>query len=151
MAISIRQGTAADLAVVVEFNQRMAQETEGKTLDPAVLARGVGAVFTDPSKGPYYLAVEDNVILGQLQVTYEWSDWRAGWLWWIQSVYVRPEARRRGIFRALYDHVYQLARRQPDVIGIRLYVERDNRKAQETYRNVGMVQTPYLIFEKFPL
>ena len=84
-------------------------------------------------------------------VTFEWSDWRNGWLWWIQSVYVRAESRRRGVFRTLYEHVYQAARREPDVIGFRLYVERNNRPAQQTYFRIGMEEAGYVVLQKYPL
>jgi ribosomal protein S18 acetylase RimI-like enzyme len=151
MPPTIRPATPADVSVIVDFNQRLALETEGKALDPDVLSAGVTAVMTDPHKGPYFLAVEGETVLGQLQITYEWSDWRNGWLWWIQGVYVRPEARRRGVFRALYDFVYQAAQREPQVIGLRLYVEKDNRAAQQTYQSLGMTQAGYLLYERYPV
>ena len=105
-----------------------------------VLAAGVAAVLADAHKWHYCLAAEAGAVLGQMMITFEWSDWRNGWMWWIQSVFVRPEARRRGVFRTLYQHVYQAARDDPEVIGLRLYVERDNRPAQETYHQLGMAQ-----------
>ena len=86
-----------------------------------------------------------------MQITYEFSDWRNGWFWWIQGVYVRAESRRRGVFRALYRHVAEAARRDPGVIGLRLYVESDNHAAQRTYRDLGMKATSYLMFERCPL
>ena len=112
----------------------------------------MAAALADPqSKGPYFLALEGETIVGQLQITYEWSDWRNGWAWWIQGVYVRPEARRRGVFRALYDHVYQLAKQDPEVIALRLYVERNNHVAQKTYLGVGMEWLDYLMLQRYPL
>jgi ribosomal protein S18 acetylase RimI-like enzyme len=148
MPWTIRQGRPADAPTIVEFNRRLALETEGKALDMAALTAGVTAALTDPTrKGPYYLAV-DAAILGQLQITYEWSDWRNGWFWWIQSVYVVAEARKTGVFRSLYEHVAALARRDASVIGIRLYVERDNHAAQKTYQRLGMEQAPYLLLEQ---
>src|SRR5438105_3262079 len=98
MPLNVRAATAADAAVVVEFNRLLAEESEGKTLDPALLRPGVTAVLADPVKGLYFLAEEAGVALGQMGLTFEFSDWRNGWMWWIQSVYVRPEARRRGVF-----------------------------------------------------
>jgi ribosomal protein S18 acetylase RimI-like enzyme len=92
--------------------------------------------------------VDGAAILGQLQITFEWSDWRNGWFWWIQSVYVVAEARKRGVFRSLYEYVAALSRRDPEVIGLRLYVERDNHAAQKTYENLGMDQTAYLLLEQ---
>ncbi len=151
MPFVVRSARPADVPVLVEYNRRLAAETEDKALDPEVVTRGVNATFSDPHKGPYYVADEGGDVLGQLQITFEWSDWRDGWMWWIQGVYVRADARRRGVFRALYDHVYQAAQADPEVIALRLYVERDNRRAQETYTRLGMTQTGYLLFERYPL
>ncbi len=151
MPLSIRPAVPADVPVIVEFNRLMALETENKALDVATLTRGVQAAFADPHKGPYYLAVDGDEVLGQLQITFEWSDWRDGWFWWVQSVYVRPEARRRGAFRALYEFVVARARQTPGVLGIRLYVERDNRRAQETYERLGMRRSAYVLMEQYPL
>jgi ribosomal protein S18 acetylase RimI-like enzyme len=152
MPWTIRQGRPADAPTIVEFNRRLAMESEGKALDAAALAAGVAAALADPTrKGPYYLAVDGATILGQLQITFEWSDWRNGWFWWIQSVYVRAGARQRGVFRSLYAHVVELARREQDVVGLRLYVERDNHAAQRTYQRLGMEQTAYLLLEQSPV
>lgn len=151
MVLAIRRATAADGPIIIEFNRLLARETEGKVLDPDVLAAGVAAVLADGDKGHYFLAEEEGAVLGQMLITFEWSDWRNGWMWWIQSVFVRPEARRRGAFRALFRHVHQAATDDPHVIGLRLYVERDNRAAQETYRQLGMAQTQYVVFERYPL
>ena len=151
MPWTIRQAGPADAPTIVDYNRRLAVETEGKALDPAVLAAGVAAALADPErKGPYYLAVEGDAVLGQLQITFEWSDWRNGWFWWIQSVYVRSEDRRRGVFRALYQHVVDLAR-EAGVVGIRLYVERDNHAAQRTYKDLGMEETAYLMLQRWPV
>src|SRR5438105_1452203 len=122
MPVQVRRATPADVPVIVEFNRRLAAETEDKALDPGVLTRGVLAALADPHKGPYFVAEEGDQVLGQLQITYEWSDWRNGWMWWIQSVYVRADARRRGVFRALFDHVAGAARADPEVVAVRLYV-----------------------------
>ena len=103
------------------------------------------------TRGLYFIAEKDGAIVGQTMVTLEWSDWRNGWMWWIQSVYVRPEARRRGVFRALYDHVLQAARREPAVIGLRLYVEHENQAAQQTYLSLGMQWTSYRMLQTYPL
>ena len=151
MAWAIRQAVPSDAAIIAEFNRLMALETEGTALDPAKLAAGVAAALADPHKGLYFLAEEADRVLGQAMVTPEWSDWRNGWMWWFQSVYVRPEARRRGVFRGLYEHVYRAARAAQDVVGLRLYVARDNRTAQDTYAGLGMAQTRYLVFERCPL
>ena len=151
MALTVRRATLADALVLAEFNSRLAQETEGKTLDPAVVAAGVAAGLADATKGLYFVAEDDGTVLGMIMVTFEWSDWRNGWLWWIQSVYVRAEARRRGVFRTLYEHVYQTAVREADVIGLRLYVENNNQSAQQTYLRIGMKEAGYRVFEKYPL
>ena len=151
MALVIRPAVPADAAVVADFNRRLALETEGKTLDSQVLACGVAAALADPRKALYFVAEEAGSVRGQMMVTTEWSDWRNGWIWWIQSVFVLPTDRRRGVFRALYEHVQRQARMDPQVIGLRLYVERDNHAAQETYRRLGMHATSYLVFERYPL
>jgi GNAT superfamily N-acetyltransferase len=151
MSLRIRQAESADAAVVVEFNCLLAEETEGKTLNRAEIEPGVAAVLADPVKGLYFLAEDQGRIVGQIGLTYEFSDWRNGWFWWIQSVYVRPAARRRGVFRALYGHLEEMARRDSSVAGLRLYVDKSNRPAQETYLNLGMTPTEYFILEKYPL
>ena len=117
--------------------------------DASVLTAGVRAALADPrGKGPYFLAEEDGYPLGQLQITFEWSDWRNGWFWWLQSVYIRREARRRGVFRALFEHVVKQAQAESHVIGIRLYVDRDNQAAQETYLRLGMDWSSYFLLER---
>jgi GNAT superfamily N-acetyltransferase len=151
MAIVIRQAGPADAAHVAEFNRLLAHESEGKDLDRALLDPGVRAALADPSKGRYFIAEGDGEVVGQLGITYEWSDWRNGWFWWIQSVYVVPAARRQGVFRTLFHHVESAARLDPAVIGIRLYVERDNEAAHHTYEGLGLEWTSYLVMEKYPL
>jgi len=150
MPLAIRRATAADAATVVEFNRLLAEESEGKMLDTAILASGVQAVLADPHKGIYFVAEEDGRILGQTLITYEWSDWRNGWIWWIQSVYVRPEARQRGVFRSIYEHILETARRE-GCAGIRLYVDDHNQRAHETYYRLGMKRAGYFVIEKVPL
>jgi GNAT superfamily N-acetyltransferase len=144
MPLTVRPPTPADVPVLVEYNRRLARETESKELDPATLAAGISAALADPGrKGPYFLACDADDIVGQMQVTYEWSDWRNGWFWWVQGVYVRADARGRGVFRILYEHVRERARAAGDVIGLRLYVERDNAVAQATYERLGMAVLSY--------
>jgi ribosomal protein S18 acetylase RimI-like enzyme len=147
----LRRATPADAAVIAEFNRLLALESEGLTLDPAVLAAGVAACLADPARGFYVVAEVDGAVVGQVCVTFEWSDWRNGWLWWIQSVYVRKDHRRNGIFRALYQHVHQQAKDDPLVVGLRLYVDHENHVAQQTYQRLGMQRTGYLVLEKCPL
>ena len=145
--MQIRSATAADVETLVRFNAAMADETEDKALDQDVLRRGVTALLEDPLRGRYLLAEEDGATLGALAITLEWSDWRNGWFWWIQSVYVPPEARRRGVYRALYAKVLDEARAAGDVCGLRLYVERENAPAQETYASLGMSPAAYQMYE----
>lgn len=147
MDISIRQATVEDLDVVVLFNQAMALETEGKTLSPETVTTGVLRALEDPERSRYFLAVSDGRVVGQIMFTLEWSDWRDGWFWWLQSVYVQPEARGHRVFSRLYRHIQTLARSQPDVCGLRLYVESDNEQAQAVYRSLGMNMTGYRVME----
>ena len=148
MVISIRRATSADRPLLIEYNRAMALETEHKRLDETTLARGVAAVFDDSAKGFYLVADSTGEMVGQLMITTEWSDWRNGWFWWIQSVYVRPENRKQGVFRSLFQEAERLARAAGNVVGMRLYVERDNSNAQRTYERLGMYDTGYLVFEK---
>lgn len=151
MAVTTRRATAADEAVLVAFNAAIALETEHKRLDPAVLAAGVRAVLNDSARGFYTVAERGGEVVGQLMVTFEWSDWRNGWFWWVQSVYVRADARRGGVFRTLYRAIEAEAAADPTVIGLRLYFERANTRAQETYRALGMSDTGYGMMEVYPL
>src|SRR4051794_37487555 len=106
MPPTVRPATPADVPAIVEYNRRLALESEGKTLDPATVTKGVTAALADPdTKGPYFLACDGDDVVGQLQLTFEWSDWRNGWFWWVQGVYVRQDARGRGVYRTLYQHV----------------------------------------------
>jgi GNAT superfamily N-acetyltransferase len=147
----IRTARPEDLAVIVEYNQRLAQETEGKALSQQTLERGVQAVLADPERATYYLAELEGQVVGQLMITREWSDWRNGWLWWIQSVYVQQAHRRSGVFKALYQHVLAEGRRRGDVAGVRLYVEKHNTAARATYNRLGMSDAGYLVLELCPL
>jgi ribosomal protein S18 acetylase RimI-like enzyme len=148
---TVRRATPADAATVIEFNRLLALESEGKTLDPAQLTPGVQAGLADANKGCYFLVEDAGFPVGQMGLTYEWSDWRNGWFWWIQSVYVRAEYRRRGVFRTLFEHTQDAARQDPSVAGLRLYVERENVAAQKTYGHLGMAETGYFVLEKYPL
>ena len=145
--MNIRLAEAAEIGDLVEFNQAMALETEGKQLDPDVLRAGVSASFDDAQKGIYVVADADGRIAGGLMVTYEWSDWRNRWVWWIQSVYVRPEFRGQRVYSQLYDFVKEKAI-AANAFGIRLYVENDNHHAQMVYEKVGMEPSHYLMYEE---
>lgn len=146
-SIAVGRATTEDVAAIAQFNIAMAAETEDLALDPQTVHAGVAAVVSDDRRGFYLVARSDGKAVGSLMITYEWSDWRNGNLWWIQSVYVVPSARKQGIFRLLYDNVISLAKQSRDTAGVRLYVEKDNRGAQEVYRKLGMAETAYRVFE----
>lgn len=145
--MKIRTAIMADVEALVQFNQAMAKETEGKRLDNAVLKAGVTALLENTARGFYLVAEDQGEIMGSLMVTYEWSDWRNANFWWVQSVYIVPEHRRKGIYSALYGEVNTLAQNNDNVCGYRLYVEKDNLIAQSTYEKLGMAQTHYLMYE----
>ena len=145
--ILVRQATPADLDAVVEFNTALARESEGKTLDLERLRKGVVAVLDRHDRGFYLVAEAVGRAVGQLLITTEWSDWRNGFFWWIQSVYVAPDYRRRGVYRVLEGHVRALAEQRGDVCGLRLYVERNNHVAQQVYSNLNMHRSHYDMFE----
>jgi GNAT superfamily N-acetyltransferase len=147
MTATYRQATPADISHIVQFQINMARETEDLALDSQVLMRGVRAVFEDPSRGQYYVAEREGRILASTLVTYEWSDWRNGLVWWIQSVYVVPEARRQGVYAGLYSYIKGLAEADERVQGIRLYVDRRNTRAQQVYARLGMNGEHYQVFE----
>lgn len=147
--MKIRKAIGSDVASLVNFNQKMASETEGKSLDTDVLTRGVTAVFSDQNKGFYVVAEDEGSIVGGLLITFEWSDWRNKWFWWIQSVYIVPEARGKGIYSRLYDFVKVEAAKQGDVCGFRLYVERENVNAIKVYEKLGMKNSVYFMYEEY--
>ena len=147
MEIRIRQAAPSDAPVIAAFNMQLAQESEGLSLDAARVGAGVTALLKDPAKGVYYVAEAEGALVGQLMITYEWSDWRNGNIWWIQSVYVKPEYRRAGVFRALFNHLRTLAQTRPDVCSLRLYVHADNAPARRSYERLGMSRTKYEVFE----
>lgn len=150
MAVVIRRARADEADTLVHFNCAMAAETEGKALDPHCVLAGVRAVFEDPRRGSYWVAANPSTVLGSLLITYEWSDWRNADFWWIQSVYVRPEARGAGVFAALYRELARQATAQ-GACGLRLYVEQNNARAKAVYAALGMVDAQYLVMEQvFP-
>ncbi len=143
----IRSATPADAPVIVEFNLLLARETEALALDPACVKAGVAALLANPAKGVYYVAEVNGRVAGQLMITYEWSDWRNGNIWWIQSVYVATPFRRGGVFRSLFEHVKRLALDRDDVSAVRLYVHSENARAHAAYEQLGMKRTYYRVFE----
>jgi GNAT superfamily N-acetyltransferase len=147
-SVTVRPATEDDVDQLARFNAALAQETEDKTLAPDTVRAGVQAMFDDPARGFYLVAVRENEVIGSLMITTEWSDWRNGTFWWIQSVYVRPEARRTGVYTALHRAVRGRARSADDVCGLRLYVERGNEGAREAYDTLGMTETSYRMYEE---
>ncbi|CAD7844238.1 MAG: Acetyltransferase, GNAT family [Olavius algarvensis Delta 4 endosymbiont] len=146
--MEIRYATLADADTIARFNQAMALETENKVLADEVINAGVGALMENPRDGFYVVAVVDGVLAASLMVTSEWSDWRNGFFWWIQSVYVEREYRRRGLYSAMYRFVKNEAAQRADVCGFRLYVEQENISAQNTYEYLGMKRTAYVLYEE---
>jgi ribosomal protein S18 acetylase RimI-like enzyme len=150
--IFVRVARPGDLESLVEFNLAMARETEDKSLDRATLTSGVSYLLQNPLYGFYVVAENrtaiDSEVVGSLMITYEWSDWRNALFWWVQSVYVKPLYRRRGVYRALYAEVKDRAASERGVCGFRLYVEKENTVAQQTYRKLGMEESHYLMFEE---
>jgi ribosomal protein S18 acetylase RimI-like enzyme len=147
MKITIREATDADAAIIADFNASMAKETENIELDRTRLRQGVEALLASSAKGSYYLAEADGNVVGQLMITYEWSDWRNATFWWIQSVYVHPEYRQQGIFRILYRTIETIALQRGDICGLRLYVEKTNKRAQQTYEALGMKYSHYQMMD----
>lgn len=143
----IRTAQLDDIPALVTFNQLMAKETENKQLDAQILQRGVSALVNDRNRGFYLVAEVDQQVVGSLMVTKEWSDWRNADFWWIQSVYIITQYRRKGLYSALYQQVKQLGEQSSNVCGYRLYVENDNLVAQRTYQSLGMQQSHYLMYE----
>ena len=142
----IRVATVDDLQTIADFNVRLAEETEDTALDRETVLQGVRSLLADRTRGSYYVACTSEIV-GQIMHTREWSDWRNGDIWWIQSVYVQPDYRRQGVFRSLYGHLKTLAESDPDVVGLRLYVEQENQAARATYAGLGMRQVRYLFMQ----
>ena len=146
-ALLLRAATPADAPFVADFNARLAEESESLQLDRIRLRAGVEAVLADPAKGLYWVAEADGVPVGQLMITCEWSDWRNGFFWWIQSVYVRADWRGRGVFTSLYAFVREQAAQRAEVCGLRLYVENHNERAKRSYERLGLARTAYELYE----
>lgn len=146
--IIIRKAVIEDAETIIRFNRNMAKETEHKDLDYNIISNGVKNLFAHPEYGFYIVAEIDNKIAGCLMITYEWSDWRDGLFWWIQSVYVPVEHRRKGVYKSMYEWIKKFAGKTPGVCGYRLYVEQDNVMAQKTYEKLGMELTVYKMYEE---
>lgn len=144
--MNIRFARRDEAHYFVEFNQAMALETEGKTLDHAVVEAAVNAIFDDTTKGFYIVAEDGGIVVGGLMITFEFSDWRNAYWWWIQSVFIKPEARGKRVYSQLNDFVKERAKEAGNVYGIRLYVETENVHAQRVYEKVGMERSPYIMY-----
>jgi ribosomal protein S18 acetylase RimI-like enzyme len=145
--MNIRSATLNDVAQIADFQLKMALETEDLMLDPVTVKEGVAAVFHDPSKGCYFVAEENKAVVASLMITYEWSDWRNGLVWWIQSVYVLPQCRQKGVFAQMYHHVKKQVEASADIRGLRLYVDKRNIPAQKVYTRLGMNGSHYDTYE----
>ena len=145
--MNVRKANEADLNPIVDFQLKMAEETEGIQLDEPTVIKGVSAVINDLNKGQYYVTEIDNKIVASLLTTYEWSDWRNGTILWIQSVYVLKEFRRKGVYRNMYAHIKQLVLENESLNGIRLYADKMNHTAHKTYKELGMNHDHYITFE----
>ena len=147
MEISIRKANFVYTEIFTTFNSHMAWETEGRRLDPLILVQGVSKLLENPSRGFYLLAEVEGIIVGQCMITYEWSDWRNGWVWWIQSVFVKPGFRSLGIYKKLYEHIKDIVLKSQNIRGIRLYVDKRNVRAQQVYEKLGMNCDHYTTYE----
>jgi GNAT superfamily N-acetyltransferase len=147
-ALLVRTGQKKDIETLVKFNIALARQTEQKQLSPSIVTQGLQMLFKNPQYGFYVVAEIKDEIVGCCMVTYEWSDWRCGLFWWIQSVYVRPEFRRRGVFRKLYEFLKEKASNEQNICGFRLYVEQSNHTGQNTYASLGMKKAPYKFYEE---
>ncbi|MEN8121156.1 MAG: GNAT family N-acetyltransferase [Bacteroidota bacterium] len=147
--MKIKKAKISDVKSIIDFQQKMAKETENLDLDIEILTKGVNTAFNDPSKGIYYVATEQNKVVASLLTTYEWSDWRNGCVLWIQSVYVLPEFRQKGVFNKMYQHLKSMVEKSDKYLGLRLYVDLTNTKAQKVYDRVGMDGEHYKMYEWF--
>jgi len=144
----IRRATFDDIPVLVDFQKRLAKESEGVTLDEKVLTRGLTAMMADPSRGFYNVAMYNGEVAGCHMITFEWSDWRNGMVWWLQSVYVKEEYRKKGIFRAMYNNVIKTIQNDAHILGLRLYVDKTNDHAMNIYKAMGMNGEHYTVYER---
>ncbi len=145
--INVRLANKSDIDFIVQFQLAMALETENLLLNSEILEKGVRAVFDDNTKGQYFVATIEEVVIASLLITYEWSDWRNSTVIWLQSVFVKPEYRKNGVFKLLYSHIYSLMQSNVKYSGIRLYVDKTNNNAMKVYQNVGMNGEHYQVFE----
>ncbi|MCF6240879.1 MAG: GNAT family N-acetyltransferase [Bacteroidales bacterium] len=147
--MEIRKGKREDAKQIISFQQKMAKETEDLELSTEILHAGVNAVFDDESKGTYYVAEDKGKVIASLMTTYEWSDWRNGCVLWIQSVYVLPEYRKKGVYKQMYEYLKNKVKNSDKYMGLRLYVDLSNKPAQKVYTKLGMNGEHYKLFEWF--
>ncbi len=147
LPLTIRKAERTDIHVLVEMQQQLASETEHVYLPPDVATQGMTALFDDPSKGEYHVAIKGKEIVGCFLITYEWSDWRNGMVWWLQSVYVQEVYRQSGAFKQMFQHVMSMIDADPGVIGLRLYVDKSNARAMKVYESLGMDGSHYTVYE----
>ena len=145
--VKIREAGKTDIPILAQYNQALAHETENIKLNTKTILSGVSKAL-DREDCHYFVAEFYGEVAGQIMITHEWSDWRNGVIWWIQSVYVRPEYRNKGVFRALFNHIEHLARNRADVKALRLYVMQDNQSGKNTYKALGMLDSRYIVYEK---
>ena len=145
--ITVREANSGDENIIANFQVRMAKETEQIDLDRDIVNKGVNAVLNSPEKGIYFVAESENKIIASMLITFEWSDWRNGNVYWIHSIYVLPEFRKKGVFKTLYLHLKNIAQKDENIVGLRLYVDKTNINAQKVYEIMGMDGNHYLLFE----
>lgn len=145
--ITIQKAVIENLEVLIDFQQRLALESESIRLNAETLRKGIMAMFADPAKGIYYIVKEEGQAIGCHMITYEWSDWRNGMVWWLQSVYVTETHRKKGIFKMMYDNLINIIKKDPQLIGLRLYVDKSNERALQVYKAMGMDGSHYTVYE----
>ena len=145
--ITIQKALPNHIDILIDFQQRLAYESEGVRLDASTLREGMEAMFDDPAKGLYYIARDGNEVVGCHMITYEWSDWKNGMVWWLQSVYVKESHRKKGIFKMMYDNVVSMIKKDPSLIALRLYVDKSNERAMKVYSAMGMDGSHYTVYE----
>jgi ribosomal protein S18 acetylase RimI-like enzyme len=148
LSIQIREATRSDISVLVQFQQLLARETENVILDEKILSTGITAMFEDPTKGRYYIAETNGDAIGCHMITYEWSDWRNGMVYWLQSVYVKESFRKHGVFKTMFESLWKRIESDPMIAGLRLYADKTNTRAQKVYQSLGMNGDHYTVFEK---
>lgn len=146
--ITIRTANRDDAAQILEYQLMLAHETETVALDKLVVSKGIKAVFDDPGKGTYYVAQQKEQVIGCCLITFEWSEWRNGTVWWLQSVYVDIRHRRNGVFKKMYEHLTKTIAQNPTILGLRLYVDKSNLRAQKVYGTLGMNGEHYTVYER---